>query len=135
MLYATHSLSWGAHLPFLDPPSNNPARHDRLLSTHFGPILALKTPAAMQRLLNPLLFFAASSSASTWTSVLNSGNVLYAGRTTDANACNYLQFKVTNTGSSATIAYAGLSATGDIVIDQEQPKVVAMGSVAAGAVT
>jgi hypothetical protein len=88
----------------------------------------------MLRLFVLLLFFTAIASASTWTSVLNSGNVLYGGRGTDANACNYLQFKVTNTGSSATIAYAGLSATGDIVIDPEQPKVVALGSVAAGAV-
>ena len=48
--------------------------------------------------------------------------------------CNYLQFKVTNTGTSTTIAYAGLAATGDIIVHASQPRVVALGSVAGSGV-
>ena len=72
--------------------------------------------------------------------MLNTGNVLYTSAkappnaAADTNSCNYLQFRVTNTGAGASVAYAGLVATGDIVIHASQPRVVSLGSVAGSGV-
>jgi hypothetical protein len=76
---------------------------------------------------------------STWTSLLSTGNVLYTSANappagTDTASCNYLQFAITNNGTATAIAYAGLAATGDIIIHASQPSVMALGSVAGGGV-
>ena len=85
------------------------------------------------------IFAVGPVAGSTWSSLLNTGNVLYTSAKappagTDTNSCNFLQFKVTNTGTSTTIAYAGLAATGDIIVHASQPRVVALGSVAGSGV-